>query len=171
MTKYEDITIYWIKSANPNTHEVKNLHYFIDKSLKVHIVDNKKVILNYSNKELEIANWLENTFGGEIYMVPKINYPKNIKTPDYLWNREYWDLKEIKKSGKRVIDNRINNTKDQTNNYILDCTGNDLSNDELIYQIKRLYNSPERKWVDKIILVRNYKIIKIYKRKKVAPSQ
>jgi len=45
----------------------------------VHIVDNKKVILNYSNKELEIANWLENTFGEEIYMVPKINYPKNDK--------------------------------------------------------------------------------------------
>lgn len=137
MKKYIDITNDMINYAIPNSHKVEELHYFIDKNLNIHIVDGHNIVLDYSWKEYEIALLLESIFGGEIYMLPRINKPWNIKTPDFLWNNEYWDLKEISTSGKRVIDNRINNTKNQTNNYIIDCSNNKMNNKELIQQIKK----------------------------------
>ena len=71
---------------------------FIVKNGIKYYVDGKYVIFDYNKKELEIATWLVNTFGKKIYLLPRINYPKNIKTADYLWNNEFWDLKEIQGS-------------------------------------------------------------------------
>lgn len=169
MVNYKDITVKWIKNANPNSHEVEDRLYYIDDKGVKYKVDGKNVVLDYTKKEKEVAVWLENTFGGKIFMLPRINKPWNVKTPDYLFRNEYWDLKEISASGKRAIDNRINGTKKQTKNYILDVTNSILSDEEIIYQIKRLYDSNDRKWVEKIILIRNYKLIIICKRKKDCP--
>ncbi len=33
-------------------------------------------------------------------MLPRVNYPEGIKTADYLFRGEYWDLKEIYGNGK-----------------------------------------------------------------------
>jgi len=79
-------------------------------------------------------------------------------------------LKTISSSGKNTIDNRINKSKNQTNNYIIDVTNNNLKNKDIIKQIIKIYNSPKRKWVDKIIIKRENNIILIYKRNEIAPS-
>ncbi len=69
------------------------------------------VILDYSKKELEIAIWLTKTFGYKVILLPRINIPEGIKTADYLFKDELWNLKEINSSGKRAIDNRINGNR------------------------------------------------------------
>ena len=51
-------------------------------------MDGKYIVLDYSKKEKEIAVWLEKNFGCEIYMIPRINIPENIKTPDYIFRGE-----------------------------------------------------------------------------------
>lgn len=89
---YSDVTTNWIEKAKPNSHKVLDRHYFEYKNVR-YVVDNKNVVLDYSNEEKRIARWLENTFGGELYMLPRINSPKGIKTADYLFRNEYWDLK------------------------------------------------------------------------------
>ena len=96
---YTDVTKNWIENANPNSHRVLTSGYFIFKQKK-YKVDGKNVILDYSKKEKEVAEWLEDTFGGELYMLPRVNYPEGIKTADYLFRGEYWDLKEINGNGK-----------------------------------------------------------------------
>ena len=116
---YLDVTNEWLKTSNPNSHRIKNLNYWIINNKKYY-VDNKYIILDYSKSELECALWLEKTFGGEIYMCPKVNKPDGIKTPDYLFRNEYWDLKEIKGNGKNTIDSIIKKSKNQTINYIID---------------------------------------------------
>ena len=83
---YLDITKEWINNAKPNSHKVKNRHYFEYEKVKYR-VDNKNVVLDYSDKEKEVAIWLENTFGGEIYMLPRINNTEGIQTADYLFRR------------------------------------------------------------------------------------
>lgn len=95
----EDVTDYWFKSSISNTHEVKDGMYFEHNGIK-YVVDGKNVVLEYSLKELEIAEWLENTFGGEIYMLPRVNQSFGIQTADYLFRGEYWDLKEISGNSK-----------------------------------------------------------------------
>lgn len=97
-------------------------------------------------------------------MCPRINIPEGIKTPDYIWNGEYWDLKEIKSFGKRTIDNRVNGSRLQTRNYILDINKNNMSNNIAIKKIKEIYSSKDREWISTIILKRNDKLLAIIKR-------
>ena len=153
-----------------NNTKIKEQLYFDYKKIR-YFVDNKNVVLDYSKKELEIAKLLQNTFGGEIFMLPRINIPKGIKTADYLWNNEYWDLKVLKEavSQNRAIDNVIKNAKEQANNFILDITNTEIKRELILKQIDNLYLSQERKWINKIILIDQNKIIKIYSRKKAVP--
>lgn len=162
---YVDVTNKWLKNATPNTHQVKDSLIIIKDKTK-YVVDRKNVVLDYSKKEKEIALWIENTFGGEIYMLPRVNIPWNVKTPDYLWKNEFWDLKEISSKGKRSIDNAIKRTRKQTNNYILDFSNNKITKKEIINQIIKIYNSKDRNWVNKIIIKRDNKVILITQRKK-----
>lgn len=168
MKKYIDITNDMINNARPNSHKVEELHYFIDKNINIHIVDGKNVILDYSTKELEIANWIVNTFGGKIYMLPKVNYPKNIKTPDYLWKNEYWDLKclsEKATSNTRAVDNILKLAKSQANNFILDISQNKINKNIILNQTKEIFDTKGREWIKIIIIINKSKILKILKRK------
>lgn len=163
-TNYIDVTDEWLKLATPNSHKVLDRTYFEHNGIK-YFVDGKNIVLDYSSKEKEVALWLERTFGGEIYMLPRINKPDGIKTADYLWNGEYWDLKEIKSNGKRVIDNRVRNLKRQAQNYILDITNNVLSNYDIIEQIDKIFKSNDRNWLNSFIIKKENNLIKVFVKK------
>ena len=160
---YLDITKEWINNAKPNSHKVKNRHYFEYEKVKYR-VDNKNVVLDYSDKEKEVAIWLENTFGGEICMLPRINNPEGIQTADYLFRREYWDLKTINGSGKRVIEDSIKKKKRQAENFIFDITNSEIEKDNLFNQLKKIYSSESTKWVSKVIVKKKNTVIGIFKR-------
>ena len=166
--KFLDVTKEWLDKATPNSHIILNSTFYKDINGVIYNVDGTNVILDYSIEEKKMAIWLENTFGGKIYMNPKVNIPKGIKTADYIWNGERWDLKSLSDnaiSKSRAVDNLLKNGKYQANNIILNITKTKLSKMNIIIQIKNIYNDPKRIWIDKIIIVKNYKLIKIYKRK------
>ena len=160
---YINITKEWLNNHG-NEKVVEEAKYYESNSIKYY-VDNKNVILDYSKHELEIATWLVNTLGYEVKLLPRINVPEGIKTADYFFKGKLWDLKEINSPGKRAIDNRINGNKLQSKNYIFDISNNKLSNKDILKQVKNIYYSKSRNWVDKIIIKRNDKLVAIYKRK------
>lgn len=167
---YEDVTKEWLNKATPNSHKILNRLFYEDKKKNVYYVDNKKVVIEYNTDELETAIWLEKNFGGEIYMNPKINKPDNIKSADYFFKNENWDKKRLTnaRSKSRAVDNAIKSSKLQANNFILDITGCKLSNKLIINQVKNIFshNKYDRNWINKIIIVRNNKLIKVFIRKK-----
>ena len=161
---YTDVTNEWIINAKPNTHIVKDRKYFEHNGIK-YKVDNKNIILDYSDKEKEVAIWLENTFGGEIYMLPRINKPDGIQTADYLFRGEYWDLKKITGKGKNTLDSAINKKKSQSNNFIFDINNSEITLEAIDKQLSSIYENKYRKWIDKIIVKQNNNVIVINKRK------
>lgn len=161
---YIDITSEWLETATPNSHTVEDRQYFEYKGNRYN-VDGKNVVLDYSLKEKEIAEWLENTFGGEIYMLPRINNPEGIQTADYLFRGEYWDLKEIIGKGKHTLDSAIKKKKSQSNNFIFDMSNSEITVESISKQLNLIYKSKDRKWVDKIIVKQNKNVIIINKRK------
>ena len=163
---YRNITKSFMKKSTPNSRKIKDAEYFEDAKGNKYYVDGKNVVLDYSESEKNVANWLKETFGGEIYMLPRINIPEGIQTADYLFRGEKWDLKEIKSTGKNVLDNRVNGLKKQANNFIFDISNTTISIKEIKNQIDKLYESPNRKWINKIMLIKNQKLICIYIRKK-----
>lgn len=165
INSYIDITKDFIKRSKPNNHKVLNKKYFKDSKGNIYKVDGKNVVLDYSQKEKETAIWLKKTFGGKIYMLPRVNNPKGIKTADYLWNNEKWDLKETTEkaiSKTRAVDNIIKTAKNQTDNIILDITNTKLSKNNILKQVKKIYSTKGRNWVNKIMIIKNNELIKVY---------
>lgn len=161
---YSNITKEWINNKNNKDHKFVEL-----KSYEVdghnYTVDNKHVLLDFSEKEKNIAMLLLEQFGGKIEMVPRIVYPPKKSTPDYLYNGEKYDLKEPIGESKNVLYNMVSKKKTQANNFIFDISNCPLEEYEIIEQINGLYKSRHTKFIDKIILINEEKLIGVYKRK------
>lgn len=164
---YTIVTDKWLRKSTSNNHKVIDRNYFADSEGNIYKVDVKYVVLDYSIKEKEIANWLVTTFGGTVYMVPRVNEPISIQTPDYLFKGEHWDLKEIFGDSKQVIYHAINKKKSQSNNFIFDISNSNLSFDMAKKQIIKLYSRIDTLFLNKVILKdnNNYIIYERYKRK------
>nr|WLJ25722.1 MAG: minor capsid protein [Firmicutes phage HS08] len=145
--------------------EVKDLDYWEHDGEKYY-VDDHHVILDYSEHEREVADLLAIKMNTTVNMVPKVVYPQDISTPDYLIDNKRWDLKDIYGKSKNTIDNAVLSKKKQASNFIFDISKTDLTFDQIDKQVKKLYLSERRKWIDDIKLVQNNRIIKEYYRKK-----
>lgn len=137
---YRDVTREWLKNSCPNSYQLKTRNYYEHDGIR-YFVGGKKVVFDYTNYEKDIAVCLENSFGGEIYLLPKVNELKGVKTVDYLFRNEYCDLKKIGCnviSEKRAVDNVVKKSKFQTENIILDITDSILNEIIILQQVKRL---------------------------------
>lgn len=145
-------------------YQVRKQKYFIDNEGVRYNVDGKYVILKPTQREIEVAGILGEMVGGRVNIVPRINEPEGIKTPDYIINGKKFDLKEIKGNSKNSLYNALGKQRKQADNFVFDISNTEINEKEAIIQIKSIYNSNHRKWVRDLILIRNNKILKIYKR-------
>ena len=158
---YIDVTNEWINKSI-SFHMVKDAKNY-EYNNKKYYVDGKKVVLDYSHHEKEIAELLTNTFGGTIYMIPRVNIPEGIKTPDYIWNNEYWDLKSITGNSNNTVDSILKNNKTQAKNFILYFKTQNIQ--KFIKQIQNIYNNTHRRWIRYIIVLNYNKIVLVYKKR------
>ena len=166
MNNYKDVTKEWLKRATPNSHKIIIRDYIIVDKIKYKINSkNKNVIHDYTNNELKIAKWLKNTFGGKIYLNPRVNFPQKISTSDYIFKNKRYDLKTIYGSGSRTIKKSVKKAKMQANNFIIDVTNSNLSFEEIKKQIDSIYSNSSVKKIDIIIIKRKNNFI-IYKNNK-----
>lgn len=163
-SKYLDITEKTLNNDNQK-YKLKEQQYYVDEEGNRYNVDGKYVILNPTEREKEVANMLGNLYGGKIKIIPRINEPKNIKTPDYIVKNKRYDLKQISGNGKYVIQGNLKGKQKQADNFVIDITKSKMSTDEAIRQIKNIYNSKHFLWLDRIILLKDKDFLKIYKRK------
>lgn len=164
-SRYIDVTELWRKDATPNSHAVQGLRSFTINGA-TYTVDGHNVVLDYSAHEKEIAELLEREFGGELYMVPRVNNPQGISTPDYLFRGKGYDLKTLsKEAGENTIINRIKKARKQSKNFILDLTNAKKITDSVLKsQIQRIYKDKETAFVDTIIVIRNGNIVVVVKK-------
>jgi hypothetical protein len=158
-----DVTNDWLKRALPNSHQVSDLPSFTQDGT-TYSVHGTAVQFTYTDKEKQIAELLERELGGEIYMMPKVNSPEGISTPDYLFRGNRYDLKEITASGKDTVYNAIHKKREQANNFVIDYTKSGLSHEEIVRQSEAIFSRPYVSFVERIVVVRNGVIEKILER-------
>jgi hypothetical protein len=165
--KYVDSTGKWHPDAKPNSHEVKDLQE-VTVGKVTYKVDGRNVQLDYKPHEKEIAELLAKEVGGEVFMVPRVNNPQGISTPDYIFNGKAYDLKTLEKevSGTNPIFNRVKKKKSQAHCFIIDVTVPDLRAEVIESQIDKIFWSKETQFVDEIVIVRDGKIEKVFARAK-----
>ena len=81
------------KSNKPKKYNLTEQQYYDDKDGTRYHVDGKYVLLEPTAREKEVANMLGEYYGGQVAIIPRVNKPANIKTPDYIINGERFDLK------------------------------------------------------------------------------
>lgn len=136
--KYIDVTNEYVIQKK---YQIKKQKYFISDEGIRYNVDGKHVILKPTQRELEVAKILGKIFGVQVNIIPKVNEPAGIKTPDYIINNEKFDLKEITGSGKYVIEGNLRKKKKQSNNFIIDLTNAKIDFKEVERQIESIYIS------------------------------
>ena len=161
---YRDITSAWYPDSVPNSHEVRDLQSYTVDGITYN-VDQRNVVLDYKPNEREIAELLEKEIGGEIYMVPRVNNPPGISTPDFLFHGNPYDLKTITGSGKNTLYNAVSKKKRQSPNFIFETSGTTLTIEEIVEQVSRLYTSKHTAFINEIVIVRNKKIVRVFSRK------
>lgn len=165
---YNDVTDEWLNNAKPNTGKIINRNYYVDTNGNKYEIDNRNVVFDPSPDEIELANWVNKTFGGNIYINPKVNYPLGIETSDYLWKNQRWDKKSIDKNATsltRAVDNALKKHKGQTDYIFLDISNSVISERTLIEQTKKIFSTKGREWIKGIMIIKNYEIKAIYMRK------
>ena len=161
---YEDITGNWYPKANPNSHPVVDLHAYTVNGI-TYTVDGHSVVLDYSPHEKEIAELLKRKVGGENFMVPRVNNPQGISTPDYLFHGKSYDLKTIGASaGENTIYNRVKKAKGQTRRFIIDVTQSGLDDVIINKQIEKMFSRLDTDWVEEVIIIHGVAIVRVVKR-------
>lgn len=95
-------------------------------------------------------------------MVPKVNNPQGVSTPDYLWRGERWDLKTIEpNAGQNTMFNRVKKAKQQAQKIVVDVTKSDLNDNTINAQIEKIFRHPETQWVKGIVLISNSTTVKV----------
>jgi len=129
---------------------IEQQHIIIEN--KRYEVDGKNVVYDPSENEKEIAIWLTRKLNKNVTLLPRVIWPQRIKTPDYIIDNERWDLKTIHSSRKNILFNRLKNKQEQSSNFVIDITESDLGENDIVEQLKYLYNNKKFNWLDKIII-------------------
>ena len=91
-------------------------------------------------EEIKIAEWLEQSFGGNVVLLPEIK-AKNIRTPDCIWDGRDWEFKTISSDKYGTIDSRIHKAykqiSDNLGGMVLDFTDSPLALDEAVEMVNR----------------------------------
>lgn len=149
------------KMIDGKYHEPEiNISNQVTKNGVTYTVDGHNVVSDHSNHEHSVANWLSAKTGLKVDILPRVNYPKNIKTPDYLIGGVPFDLKGFSGGGKYVIDNNARKAKEQTPNIIFDATKSPLSDEDLLRQLNDVYQSGRRS-LEIAILKRGSEIVAV----------
>lgn len=157
-----DITNEWIATKGAKGTVTELWEYVINGT--TYKVDGKQVILRPTKQEREVAAIISEKYGKNVQFVPQVMYPQSIQTPDYLIDGERFDLKSPTGSSKNLLYGMLAKKKKQSPNFIFDITDCPLSEEEIVSQINGLYASQHTKFVEKIVVVKKEKILKVYDR-------
>lgn len=125
-------------------------------------IDNHHVKFEPSQHEREIAEVLAEQLHERVILQPKIDDPPSIRMPDYIINGQGYDLKTVSGKGKNTLDSAVKDRKGQATTFVFDVTNFKVSEDDMLRQASHIIE--RREWIDKIILVRDNNIIRVFER-------
>lgn len=160
--KYADTTEYWRKRKHePGIVRDAKLAKIDGKR---YYVQGKNVVLSYTQDEYTTGELLSDFFGGLVEMVPRVNWPQNVKTPDYVVNGIRFDRKAPTGASKNTIKNNIGAAEGQANNVVLDLTKCGLDVNSALKYCKDAYSYNHLGFLDMLVVVRDGEIVKVFEK-------
>ncbi len=158
-----DITQEWTRTKGIKGSAAEKQEYMVNGT--TYQVDGKYVILRPTAQEREVASILSEKYGKVVKFVPQVMLPQGIQTPDYLIDGERFDLKSPIGSGKNLLYSMVYKKSKQSPNFIFDITGCPLPVEDIEKQINGLYSSRHTRFVEKIVVIKDGEVLKVFNRK------
>lgn len=130
----------------------------------VYKIDGKHIVLDHTEYEQKIAHILAKELKATVGLVPRVNFPQGVKTPDYIIRDKWYDLKTPEGAGKNTVFDLIKKSKGQAENFIICADRTRLSETDINAQIERVFKSERTDFVKSITLIKNMKILKKYEK-------
>lgn len=122
--------------------------------------------LNSHKKEVETANVLHTTFGGDIHL---LNESQKIgeKRPDCEWNGKLWDYKTLstEKSADSAVRYGLKQIATNPGGLVLVCSNNDMSVEKIEQIVDRRMHRSNKGYAD-IMIIKNEKVESVKRYKK-----
>lgn len=168
MDNYVDVTRSWLKRVNQQKKGkiIRDIFFEFNGNILQDGIDNVKLDFKIGKLEKDCANWLKDTFYEDVHLVPRVEKPDGVSTADFIFKNEKWDLKTLIGNKKQSPYRAIRKKSRQSKNFIFDISLSTLPEDVAILETKKLFTRNDTKFLDKIMLVKNKQLIKIYKRKR-----
>jgi len=161
---YKDVTRIAEVGKEPVNAIVEELDSWTHEGAE-YVVDGHNVVLDHKPLEKEVAKVLSLYYRKRVELVPRINIPQGISTPDYQIAGVKYDLKTINPgAGDNTIYNRVKKSNKQANNFVIDITVSGLSEDQISKQIEKIYWSNSTAFVSRIIIIKDNKVNKEFVR-------
>lgn len=162
---YEDITEKILKRKTIKNIKERRLLCSYDKNFNkyknFYFDSNKKM-----KEELDYQLTLEDKIKFKVYLNPK-THTKKVKTPDYLIPelKGLYDLKKLNGDSPNLIDNIFHKYSKQTYNLILRKNKTHYTTEEIMKQIKDIYENNKRIGIKNVIFLdENDNLVLFYKR-------
>lgn len=162
--QFQDITDLWQPKHEVNVVDCEK--HFMYKG-EIYTIDDKSVQLRPSDEEKSAAKLLSEIVGEKVVLMPRINGKyKYIQTPDMMIesNKERWDYKGLNGGSDDAIRNNIKDKKEQANNFIIDISKYKAEQESAIKQAEKVFSASNTRFVNKIMIIKNHKVIKVYER-------
>lgn len=110
--------------------------------------------------EIETAKKLKQRFGGDIVL---LNEKNEVKTPDYLWNGELWELKRVSSlnSTDKQMQKAIKQIHENPGGIIIQIIGDKASPQEIVREIKKRASRSGTSIKFDVIIEKDEKIVDI----------
>ena len=163
--RFSDITEKWVELPKEEAHEVYEIAKYTHLDGREYEVDGKNIKFNYSLKEREVAELLAK-YRKKVGMCPVVvGDLQGIKTPDFIIDgAERWDLKEIFGGSKDAFRNAVHKKREQANNFIIDVTHAQLSDEQVSDQAEKIFEWYNTEFVDRLVITKNNRIFRVLKR-------
>ena len=154
--KYKDITKEWLQKNNKH-YDVSMLNNVFNYNGVKYKIDNHNVKYELKKGEEKFAYWLANNSSKKVTLLPKINNPERISTPDYLIDNEYFDYKYTTGSSSQLLYHNLYDKQEQSSNFIIEITSDAIDWTEIYEQVEYVYR--RLSWVKKIGIKKEEKFI------------
>ena len=165
--EYIDATDHWNWKPKKSEGSVKDAPKVFEYKGQTYTQNGKTIFIKDDDDEVRIAELWKEKFGANVMRIPEIKVPKGIKTPDYEIDGKTWDLKMPKKAtSERWLDDAVKEQKEQTQRFIFDISKSVFNEkrETFFAMARRTMNSPDRSWIEAMVVVSGDKVIYVLER-------
>lgn len=161
---FHEITDNWTSKDALYKGEIEDLTEYVVNG-NTYKVDGRRVLLDYDRDEKDLAMVISRLSGKKVQMVPRVNYPNGVSTPDYMIDGIGYDLKRITGSGKSTLIDAVKKKKSQATRFIYDIRNNGAySKEQILSQIGKIFGSERTRFIKEIVVLENGKLIGVYEK-------